>query len=112
MITENVATVAQAAIVASYAGGAALTLAIAGAMVEAMWPGLQNRVGAQVWAGLVWLASMALRLFYLVTCGPFILAYRLAVTYLHVGGRRARHRYSHIQAWREGTYSAQRPAHA
>lgn len=83
MITQDVVTVAQAAIVTSYAGGAALTLAIAGAMVEALWPGVQNRTGARVWEALVWVASMALRLLHLIACGPVILAYRLAVTYLH-----------------------------
>jgi len=87
------AAVAEAAIWTVRLGGAALTLAIAGAMVEAMFPGVQNAVGARVWDGLVSAFSVALRVFYLVMAGLPILAYRLAVTYGHVGARSARHTY-------------------
>lgn len=81
MIIQDVVTVAQAAIVTSYAGGAALTLAIAGSMVEAMYPGARKRVGRRVWEALVSALSVALRAFLLVTGARMVRA--LAVTYLH-----------------------------
>lgn len=90
--------VAETAIVLAVTGGAALTLAVAGAMVEAMFPGVQARMGTRVWASLVWALSVALRL--------FSLPYLLAVTYVHLGtGRhsivsRGHHRPGTAQRWK------------
>lgn len=112
MIIQDVVTVAQAAIVTSYAGGAALTLAIAGSMVEAMYPGAQNRMGVRVWEALVSALSVALRVFLLVTGARAVKA--LAVTYLHTGARyqrhghvtRGRHRPDHIRTHPASSWQA------
>lgn len=90
--------VVMSAVILTRAGGVALTLAIAGAMVEALWPGVQDAAASLVWGWLISAPSLALRLFYLLTLGVLILAYRLAVTYLHTGGKTGRHHYSRVHA--------------
>lgn len=103
--------VVMSAVILTRVGGVALTLAIAGAMVEAMWPGAQDAMATRVWGWLVSTIRMALRLIYLLTCGWAILAYRLAVTYLHTPGRTGRHHYSRIRARRDGGIRRQGTTH-
>lgn len=99
MDLETLRTVAGGAIVLAGLMGSALTLAVVGAMVEAVWPGTDTRV--RVW--LVSAVSVALRAFLLVIMGAlaflalagtlavavFALVKGACVTYLHVyrGGR-------------------------
>lgn len=89
--TDVTVTVAEVAIVTTRLVGSALTVTIGGAILEAMAPGVQNRVLSRTWAGTVKALRFALRLFILVTGWPIRTAYGLTVTYVHVGARKARH---------------------
>lgn len=94
MDLESLRVVAAGASTLAVAGGVTLSAAIAGAMVEAMFPGTDTRVRAWVVSGL----SVALRAFVLVslaglafallTATMVVAVFRLitgfAVTYLHL----------------------------
>lgn len=90
------------AVVLTWAGGAALTLAIVGALTEPMHASARA-ILARVWAWARRALSVALRAFAWVVRLP----YGLAVTYLHIPTvKRPAHRFSRVLAWREGTYSS------
>lgn len=93
MDLDALRTVAGGAIVLAVTGGAALTLAVLGAMAEAVWP----QWGTRVWVAFRSALSMALKAFCLVIiaavalvavlCLVAVTLWRavkgLAVTYLH-----------------------------
>lgn len=92
MITfEDTVTIATLAVVTVKVGGACLTLAIAGAAVEAMWPGAQTRILTRAWEAYVSGFYGVLRALWLVVGWPVRMGWGLAVTYLHLGyGRHTR----------------------
>lgn len=85
----------QVAQVITWTAFGAVTLTTVAGFAEGVSPGITSRIGTWVYPR----ARKALRL-----------AYGLAVTYLHIPTPQpARHRYSMVRAWCEGTYSASRP---
>lgn len=83
-------TVGTVAIPTAWLIGGALTVAVVGAVTEPMHDTI-GYMATRVWAGLSGALRFALRAIALVAFG--ILAYRLMVTYLHLGWRRQRHAY-------------------
>jgi hypothetical protein len=101
----------QVAQVITWTAFGAVTLTTVAGFAEGVSPGITSRIGTWVYPRACKALRFALSALYVVSLAwaPRI-AYRLAVTYLHVPTfQPAGHRYSMVRAWREGTYSASRP---
>lgn len=106
MDTDTATQVATVATWVAWMTGASLSVAVLGAACEAMFPGSL----AWTWVGFLSGLSVALRLFMLVTLLDF--AWRVLVTYLHVGRARhtlvtrGRHRPSYVRTHPASTWQA------
>lgn len=79
--------------------GVGMALALLGSAWETVTPGMPS----EVWAWLIEALTVALRVMALVLASPVL----LSITYLHIWTpQRARHRYSHTSARRDGTYDS------
>lgn len=99
---EFVRAAASFAVALSWLIGAALSFVMIMAITEPLHAATRA-ILSRVWAWVRKALRMALRAFVWVLRLP----YGLAVTYLHVPTtNRPGHRFSRVQAWREGTYSS------